>query len=356
MSVPRHRGTMPNGAAPHSASDDDHNSNSNRQPLLRSTGPAANTAGWASKRTVAMSFLALALLVFLTLRSPFSSSSPANPFNPPPITTAGRIIAIGDLHGDYANALHVFRLAGLTDANGDWIGEQTTLVQTGDVVDRGPDTIRLYKWLERLEKQAEEAGGRVIALLGNHEVMNLLQDLRYVTPEDTASFGGAAARIQAWSATGWLGSRLRTLPIVAHVSNTVFLHGGLHPRWAVRGIDGLNNDTRNAFATMSDDALRRLPLFHGDGPLWYRGYAQDDERVACPLLESALKAVNATRMVLGHTPQLDTGKVLSRCGGRVYIIDVGISAVYGGNHAALEIIGNRVVGLHDDGPEVLVEG
>jgi fructose-1,6-bisphosphatase len=96
---------------------------------------------------------------------------------------------------------------------------------------------------------------------------------------------------------------------------------------------------------LSPQKLQNVGLFGGDGPLWYRGYAEDDEKVVCPLLDRALKYLNATRMVVGHTPQL-SGKVLRRCQGKVYVIDVGISRVYGGHSAALEIIGDTVTGLY----------
>lgn len=77
-------------------------------------------------------------------------------------------------------------------------------------------------------------------------------------------------------------------------------------------------------------------------------YAQDDEREVCPQLERALLYLNATRMIVGHTPQL-SGKILDRCNGKVLVIDVGISRVYGGHSAALEIVGEIVTGLYPGG-------
>jgi hypothetical protein len=97
---------------------------------------------------------------------------------------------------------------------------------------------------------------------------------------------------------------------------------------------------------MLDEAdMWNYKLFGSDGPLWYRGYAEENEAQVCSLLEEALIGLNATRMVVGHTPQL-TGKILSRCNHKVHVIDVGISRVYGGHSAALEIIGDSVFGLY----------
>ena len=91
-----------------------------------------------------------------------------------------RIVAIGDLHGDFEAYAEVMATAGLRNAKGKWIGGKTHLVQTGDITDRGPDSKKILDDLRKLTKQAKRAGGRVHQLLGNHEMMNMLGDLRYV--------------------------------------------------------------------------------------------------------------------------------------------------------------------------------
>ena len=79
-----------------------------------------------------------------------------------------RIVAIGDLHGDYENYLAALKAAGLVDRRGKWIGGETHLVQTGDLPDRGPDTGKIIEHIQRLGKQAQRKGGRVHNLIGNH--------------------------------------------------------------------------------------------------------------------------------------------------------------------------------------------
>jgi hypothetical protein len=263
-----------------------------------------------------------------------------------------KIIAIGDLHGDLPNTLRTFRMAGLIDQDRNWIAGKTTFVQTGDIVDRGPDTIELYQLMQRLIKQAQDAGGKVIPLLGNHEIMNLANDLRYVTPEDFESFGGYEARQAAWSKTGWIGQYLRKLGIAAWVDGVVFFHGGAHPNWSSMMVKGMNEITHKALNELDPEDLYSIGLFGNDGPLWYRGYALAPESSVCQVLDHALKLLNATRMVVGHTPQMD-GKVLSRCEQKVFVIDVGISRVYGGHSAALEIQGSQVTALYPNKRVVL---
>src|SRR5579864_4282595 len=99
-----------------------------------------------------------------------------------------RIVAVGDVHGDYDQLEAVLKTAGLIDAQGNWAGGKTHLVQTGDILDRGPDSRKCMDLLMRLEKQAEEAGGYVHALIGNHEAMNVYGDLRYTSPGEFAAF------------------------------------------------------------------------------------------------------------------------------------------------------------------------
>ena len=97
------------------------------------------------------------------------------------------------MHGDLANTLRVLRLGGIVDHRGRWSGKRSILgtlyslrlsravscrytVQTGDIVDRGKDTIAVYALMDQLRAQAEKAGGAVVSLLGNHEMMNAFGD------------------------------------------------------------------------------------------------------------------------------------------------------------------------------------
>lgn len=92
-----------------------------------------------------------------------------------------KLIAIGDLHGDY-NVLHrLLHTLELINENDDWIGGTTTVVQTGDQQDRGSQEQAIYDLLFKLQDQAAAAGGALHILLGNHDIMNAELDFRYVT-------------------------------------------------------------------------------------------------------------------------------------------------------------------------------
>lgn len=238
-----------------------------------------------------------------------------------------RIIAVGDLHGDMEQTLTVFRLAGIIDAEGHWSAGETVFVQTGDQTDRGPDSKGIIELLVRLESEAAAAGGRVVALIGNHEVMNVQGDWRYVTEGDVATYGGMEARIQAFSPDGESGAFVRSHDAVATVGDTVFVHAGIPPHWAEQGVDAINAAVRRDMDVSGGEAV-------GSGSvLWYRGYATDPESQVCPRLQTSLDSLGVKRMVVGHTVQA-TGGIVTRCDGRLALIDVGIAKYYGGGHVA----------------------
>lgn len=182
-----------------------------------------------------------------------------------------RVLAIGDIHGAYRPLVDILRAAGLIDRQERWIGADATFVQVGDFLDRGADVIEVMDLLMRLQEEAPRHGGRVIVLLGNHEIMNLLGVLRDVSPEvyERLAGPGAAARqeelyqaaaelqrsrdrrgelppdfearwkarhppgsIEYWEAIGPRGKYgrwLRGLPSAVRVGDTFFMHAGMSP-------------------------------------------------------------------------------------------------------------------------------
>src|SRR4051812_40337634 len=126
------------------------------------------------ERAAALAALALAALI--------AAPTAAAPRQP------ARIVAVGDLHGDYQAWVDIARDARLIDASGRWAGGNTTLVQLGDVTDRGPDSLKIVRSLQQLQREAPRKHGKVVVVLGNHEAMNLLGDNRYTTAGEYAAF------------------------------------------------------------------------------------------------------------------------------------------------------------------------
>lgn len=304
-----------------------------------------------------------------------------------------RIVAVGDLHGDHAAFAAILRDARLIDGEGRWAGGDAILVQTGDVADRGPDSLRIIRDLMRLQREARRAGGRVVALVGNHEAMNITGDLRYVHPGEYAAFADrdstrrrdqfyAANRIAierhyrqrdprltgdavqdlferetplgqiehqaAWRPTGEIGRWVGSNPAVVLIDGNLFAHGGIGSRYANLSIDDINR--RVAAVLNHRDPFDATIVVDPYGPLWYRGLIRrdsEDEASAnapagapAPSMEEELTAVlsahGARRMIVGHTPNLAGIQFLH--GGRLIAIDTGISGHYGGPWTWLEIV------------------
>lgn len=126
--------------------------------------------GRAIRRRQILVLLPLCLALLVSLAPPCGAQAPA------------RVVAVGDVHGDYDAFVAILQEAGLIDTQLRWAGKNATLVQTGDFLDRGAKCREVMDLLMALEKQAPKQGGRVITLLGNHEVMNIMGDLRYAAP------------------------------------------------------------------------------------------------------------------------------------------------------------------------------
>lgn len=188
-----------------------------------------------------------------------------------------RVVAVGDLHGNHDKLVRLLTAADLIDRARHWSGGDDHLVVAGDFLDRGVDERPLMDLLRRLETESIAAGGRVHVLLGNHEVMNLFRDLRYVNPQSYRHFEPderrAERRAAAWKFTrlrggnwraatfrefnqrfppgyfgrlasldpdGEYGSWLMELPAMVKINGVAYVHGGLNEEFAALGVDGIN--------------------------------------------------------------------------------------------------------------------
>lgn len=313
-----------------------------------------------------------------------------------------RVVAIGDIHGDFEAFIGILQRAHLIDPMHRWSGMNATLVQLGDFLDRGPKARDVMDLLMSLQKTAPRQGGRVLVLMGNHEAMNIYGDYRYVTANDYAAFAqdrssaprhqtlypgqpqGFAERCEALSPDGVYGKWIRTLPAIVRVDDSIFLHGGINPELASSSIEDLNNQIAaeiRAFDAFKDymvdrklaqpcstldeliSAVRtgmaqakgkdadRMKAFltygtwlsiNGNGPLWFRGYAEWMDAEGAPQIEKLVKAFGISRFVVGHTPQ--PGNIVSRFDGKVYLIDTGMLSGYvpGGRASALTIQDGKI--------------
>jgi len=272
----------------------------------------------------------------------------------------GRVVALGDTHGDLAVTRQVLRLAGAIDEEDRWIGQDLVVVQTGDQVDRGPDDPDIIDFFERLEKYAQAAGGAVHSLLGNHEVWNVSGAFGSVTREgfddfastDTSSLPAALkqryprfawGRLAAFTPGGPYARKLADRPVVLIVDDSIFVHGGVDMEHVSYGLEQVNAEANAWLLGESEaqpDALHRRG-WKDDSPTYLRRFSyKTREEEDCAEVKRVLEAVGAARMVVGHTPQWEG--ITSACKETVWRIDVGLTKVYEGPVQGLEIQGDQV--------------
>ncbi len=205
------------------------------------------------------------------------------------------VVAIGDVHNAFDDFVAILRRTGLINEQNHWAGGKTTFVQVGDLLDRGPKPREVMNLMMALEKEAPQAGGRVVSLLGNHEVMNIMGDLRYVIPMNYASFAdgnsetrrkaaydeyvkwkdshasliaelpqpmelteaewmarhplGFIEQREAFGPKGEYGAWLRGHDAVGEIEGVIFLHGGIHPDLANTKLDAMNKRIHDEIKT-----------------------------------------------------------------------------------------------------------
>lgn len=316
-----------------------------------------------------------------------------------PQSAQQRIVAIGDLHGDFEAWRAIAGAAGLIDPNGRWTGANATLVQMGDIVDRGPDSLKIIDDLMKLQREAPKRGGRVVVVLGNHEAMMMTGDMRYVHPGEFAAFVdrdskarrdriyevnktaveaayrakkpdmtagaikdewlktmplGKIEYMRVWKPDGELGKWALANPAVVKLDHSLFVHGGISSTFAGQPIDEINRQV--VAALKAEDSTPTAIINHPHGPLWYRGLVirdDGDPATVAPVphgagfaptiaqeIDLVLQSYGVKRIVIGHTPV--RGGIVEDAGGKLWRTDSAISRAYGGTLTYLEIVGDRV--------------
>jgi len=198
-----------------------------------------------------------------------------------------RVVAISDPHGAYDAMVITLANAGVIDSELSWSGGESHLVITGDLMDRGADSRRIMDLVMRLEEEAIESGGMVHLTLGNHEVMNLAGDLRYVALGEFAAFAdeesaeerdkwferyreqaalksimvpndeklraafdedrppGFYAHRRAFGSEGKYGRWLLQKPLVVVINDVAYVHGGLPQMVADYNLENLNDEMQS---------------------------------------------------------------------------------------------------------------
>ena len=304
-----------------------------------------------------------------------------------------KLIAIGDIHGDLSVAIKALKLGGVIDNsisdntrdinNIHWTGGDTYVVQLGDQIDRvrpsklfnnlcsdedadlvkdeGSD-LKIISLFENLHREAKAVGGALFSIFGNHELMNVDGDFRYVSPREFHEFGnffngkyeqnskfpfGYKERLDAFKPGGLLSSRLAlTRYSVLQVGSWLFVHGSISPQCANKySMNDINSSIKNWLLGTSTENIGNL--YHTDNdedsPFWSRKYSDMDEWDEVKSIASFKQTINNLNiknlrdntnvikgMVMGHSPQFMYNRgINSSYDNRIWRVDIGASKAFG---------------------------
>ncbi len=269
-----------------------------------------------------------------------------------------KIIAVGDIHGDYDNFVKILKRAAIVDESLHWIAGKTHFVQTGDVLDRGDYARDALDLIRRLEEEAVNAGGKVHFLMGNHEEMNItgivFRQPGYVSPKQFASFLPEKFRMKkekefreefensshketnsdpnaldAFLEKKWgklIENRdIRRLYVntfndeygrwilehnaVIKIGDIIFCHGGVSERLSTWPLQEINDTLREemnvyrlAYKRSREPRIKREILYRHDSPTWNRDIATKEEKSYHLIIDKILNNLNAKFMIIAHTP------------------------------------------------------
>lgn len=255
-------------------------------------------------------------------------------------TTTEKIVAVSDFHGQYDLMHRLLVNNGIIDTASNWTFGKGHFVITGDIFDRGDKVTEILWFLHKLEQQAEEAGGKLHLLLGNHEVMVMNGDLRYLHPkyvEVQQILGETLDKLLTQKTI--LGAWLRSKPVLVKINNNLFAHGGFHPdlareKMSLESINRIFKENLVKFELNKPRSEWGNYLHRTNGPIWYRGYFKDNGATSQEI-DLLLKHFEVDHLIVGHTSQK---QVLTKHQGRVIAID---SSIKRGAYGELLIIENN---------------
>lgn len=275
-----------------------------------------------------------------------------------------RVIVIGDLHGDLERLIATLQTMAIINTDLDWTAEpkNTILVQLGDQVDSANRVplggavwekaydIELVLFMDQLDKKARRAGGRVVSLLGNHELMNVLHDFSYVSQRSMEKSGGEALRRARFAPGGSWASILARRPVICKIGKHLFCHGGLLP-WHIMACNGdiqILNRIVSKWLLRGPSALSGIEqmlldtcVLGYEGILWTRNYHQMATMVPeimPTMIDKVLQEMDASAIFVGHNTMDQVTPVL---GGKVWFMDAQFSRAYGSNSVQVVEIRNH---------------
>lgn len=218
-----------------------------------------------------------------------------------------KFIAISDLHGQQGLFVELLRAHHIIDKNHNWSFGQGHLVIVGDILDRGDQVTEALWLVYQLEQQALQAGGRLHYVIGNHELMVFDNDLRYINKKykQVASLMGTQYS-KLFAAETFFGKWMKAKPVMISINDVLFTHGGISEEFIHRGLTQVQTNTLFVDSIFTQPRAKYREnetlnfLSRSNGPLWYRGYF-NDQTFDIHTLNWILKGLKKNRIIVGHT-------------------------------------------------------
>ena len=262
-----------------------------------------------------------------------------------------KMMVLSDVEGNFDALRELLQLHGVIDEKLNWNFGNGHLVFGGDIFDRGKQVTECLWFIYTLEEKAKAAGGYVHFILGNHEIMNLQGDLRYMDEKYQKNIPliGIAQK-ELYGKDSELGRWLRTKNVMEKVGNILFAHGGvsISMNKAALSLTAINEAARPYYDVIVEQPGDAGLIFHPTkGPLWYRGYY--DRININEQLDSTLKIYGADHIVIGHTIYADTISMM--CNGKLFNTDTRHES---NNSEALYISGKQFFRANREGRKYLI--
>lgn len=238
-----------------------------------------------------------------------------------------KILVVGDVHGEYDALIKLLKGAKVVNEELNWLWGDGHVVFIGDIFDRGDKVTESLYLIKKLQRQAKANKGRLHFLLGNHEIMVLMNDARYIAPK----YKKMSKRLMInyprfFKEDTELGKWLRSLNSVVKINDLLFVHGGISPEMIEkdRTLNQINEEIRMSLKPdhgKTQAELMKEVYFPGN-PLWYRGYLMKTRNYSIITDEELDKVLNyykVIRIFFGHT-EVETIRFLKE--GRLVAMNV----------------------------------
>ncbi|MDF1865785.1 MAG: metallophosphoesterase [Saprospiraceae bacterium] len=218
-----------------------------------------------------------------------------------------KIVALSDVHGQYDLMIELLKANEVIDDQNHWKYGNGHLVIVGDNMDRGGKVMDILWYLFFLQKEAIKAGGKVHVMIGNHEIMVLNGDLRYLHPKYRYTSASFTKIYRDFFEEGSiLGDWIASHQVMLSINQRLFIHAGVSPSILdlKMSIKKINQTFRQQIIRRHEDAIykdQKLAELYGEsGPLWYRGYF-DSLALEMEEVDRSLKRFKQKTIIIGHT-------------------------------------------------------